>query len=77
MKVLKIFLIIGLAFLLGAAGAAGAVGSLGNFASGVIDGVVGFFGGSNPIEKAPLINYILRNPKPFLSYLFNFTSILF
>ena len=37
---------------LGAAGAAGAVGSLGNFASGVIDGVVGFFGGSNPIEKA-------------------------
>ena len=37
---------------LGAAGAAGAIGSLGNFASGVIDGVVGFFGGSNPIEKA-------------------------
>ena len=37
---------------LGAAGAAGAVGSLGNLASSVVDGVVGMFGGSSPIEKA-------------------------
>ena len=37
---------------LGAAGAGGAIGSLGNFASGVVDGIVGFFGGENPIDKA-------------------------
>ena len=37
---------------LGAAGAGGAIGSLGNFASGLVDGIVGFFGGSSPIEKA-------------------------
>ena len=37
---------------LGAAGAGGAIGSLGNLASGVIDGISGFFGGENPIDKA-------------------------
>ena len=37
---------------LGAAGAGGAIGSLGNFASGIVDGIVGFFGGSSPIDKA-------------------------
>lgn len=37
---------------LGAAGAGGAIGSLGNLASGLVDGVVGMFGGENPIDKA-------------------------